>query len=490
MTANSSQADFDARTMPGVGVWWGLIAAVAGASALAATVAAATGGQIAAGWHAGFLALASALLLPVPFHVLNRLHAERRVWVGRAAPLANWHAALRRSRRTLLLSWATAAVPLVLLRLLAQPPSEAWATAVLMAIFTTALLAAVLGLGLLAAAAWQGLLPWPLGAAAGVAALALLAYGGSGAVPEGLPAWAEQLGGTLQALLVGVLASLLAMGLAWQAVQLVHGKLDRPRNGPAGLPSPRQRLQAWRLQWAERWRRVDPAVNIGVLAGVMGQLPANMTNPNADVHYFQAWGSTVSPMHGLRLYLLTLVASLLLRGAAPHWRELLAPGSGFRRSVGLRVIGSTLATVLGQLLLVLAVGVAAVLLVPGLDWPSETSWTRLPGVVASYGVPLLADLVLAVALAAWLRGWLGSLGRVVGVVVGLGAAWVALVVLAAPMLGIEGFARSTLWSRGPGHLAGQLALAACFTLLAQRVWARVDLGAMARRPRSTPEDER
>lgn len=489
MSSNSAQDGFDGRTMPGVGVWWGLIAAVAGASALAATVAAATGGQIAAGWHAGFLALAGALLLPVPFHVLDRLHAERRVWVGRVAPLANWHAALRRSRRTLALSWALAAAPLALLRLLAQPASEAWAAAVMLALFTAALLAAVLGLGLLAAAAWQGVLAWPLGAAAGVACLALLAYGGSGAVREVLPAWAEQLGGTPQALLAGVLAMLLVAGLAGQAVELVHGRLDRPRGGPVGLPSPRQRLQAWRLQWAERWRRVDPAVNIGVLAGVMGQVPANMTKPDADLHYFQAWGSTVSPMHGLRLYLLTLVASLLLRGAAPHWRELLAPGSGFRRSVGLRVIGSTLATVLGQLLFLLAIGVAAVTLVPGLGWPGETSWTRLPGVVVSYGVPLLADLVLAVALAAWLRGWLGSLGRVVGVVVGLGAAWVAFVILAAPLLGIEGFARSTLWSRGPAHLAGQLALAACFTLLAQRAWARADLGAMARQPRSTPENE-
>lgn len=489
MTANSAQDGFDGRTMPGMAVWWGLIAAVAGVSALAATVAAATGGQIAGGWHTGFLALAGALLLPVPFHVLDRLHAERRVWLGRVAPLANWHAALRRSRRTLLLSWALAAVPLVLLRLLAQPPAEAWAATVLLALFTAALLAAVLGLGLLAAARWEGLLAWPVGVASGVAAIALLAYAGSGEAPEALPAWAAQLGGTLQALLAGVLASLLTAGLAWQAVQLVHGRLDRPRERPVGLPNPRQRLHAWRLQWAERWRRVDPAVNIGVFAGVMGQLPANMTRPDADAHFFQAWGSSVSPMHGLRLALFTVVASLLLRGAAPHWRELLAPGSGFRRSVGLRVIGSTLAIVLGQLLFVLAVGAAAVSLVPGLDWPGEVSWSRLPGVVASYGVPLLADLVLAVALAAWLRGRLGSLVGTVGVLAALALAWTAAALLAAPLLGIEDFTRRTLWSRGPAHLAGQLALAACFTLLAQRAWARADLGAMARQPRSNPRDD-
>jgi hypothetical protein len=490
MKLNPTRSDFDGRRMPGPDVWWMLIAAVAGAGALAATLGAASGGLFVPRWHAEFLALAGALLLPVPFFVLERLQAERRVWVGRAAPLTGWHAALRKSRHTLLISWALAAAPLVLMRLLTRPAAEAWAVTVVMAFVTAALLAALLGLGLLAAAAWQGLLNGPAGAVAGAAAVGVLPLGVAAVAPEGLSAWGEHLGWPLALLAAGALASVLAAGLAWQAVQFVQERLESPRDGLIGQPSPRQRLRDLRLHAAHRWGRVDPAVNFGLVAAVAGQLPANLTHPNVDMHFFQAWGSSVSPLHGLRLAVLTLVASLMLRGVSPHWRDLLVPGSGFRRAVGLRVVGRTMESVLVQLVLLLAILAAVFSLMPFLDWADEVSWASLSRVVWSHGLPLLVDLTLAVALAAWLRGWLGSLGRVVGVIVGLGAAWAAAVFLAAPLLGLEGFARSTLWTRGPAHLAGELALAACFTLLAQRAWARADLGAMVRQPRSPLGDER
>jgi hypothetical protein len=490
MKANPIQPDFDGRRMPGMTVWWALIAVIAGAGALVATLGAVTGERFVPRWHAEFLALAGALLLPVPFFVLERLQAERKVWVGRAAPLLGWHAALRRSRLTWLMSWALAAAPLVLMRLLTRPAAEAWAVTVVMAFVTAALLAAVLGLGLLAAAAWQGLLNGPAGAVAGAAAVGVLPLGVAAVAPEGLSAWGEQLGWPIALLAAGALASVLAAGLAWQAVQFVQERLESPRDGLIGQPSPRQRLRDLRLHAAHRWGRVDPAVNFGLVAAVAGQLPANLTHPNVDMHFFQAWGSSVSPLHGLRLAVLTLVASLMLRGVSPHWRDLLVPGSGFRRAVGLRVVGRTMESVLVQLVLLLAILAAVFSLMPFLDWADEVSWASLSRVVWSHGLPLLVDLTLAVALAAWLRGWLGSLGRVVGVIVGLGAAWAAAVFLAAPLLGLEGFARSTLWTRGPAHLAGELALAACFTLLAQRAWARADLGAMVRQPRSPLGDER
>ena len=490
MKANPIQPDFDGRRMPGMTVWWALIAVIAGAGALVATLGAVTGERFVPRWHAEFLALAGALLLPVPFFVLDRLQAERRVWVGRAAPLLGWHTALRRSRLTWLMSWALAAAPLVLMRLLTRPVAEAWAVTVVMAFVTAALLAALLGLGLLAAAAWQGLLNGPAGAVAGVAAVGVLPLGVAAVAPEGLAAWGAQLGWPIEVLTAGALASLLAAGLAWQAVQFVQERLESPRDGLIGQPSPRQRLRDLRLHAVHRWGRIDPAVNFGLLAAIAGQLPANLTHPHVDMHFFQAWGSSVSPLHGLRLAALALVASLMLCGVAPHWRDLLAPGSGFRRAVGLRVVGRTMESMLFQLILLLAIVAAVFWLMPFLDWAEEVSWASLSRVVWSYGLPLLVDLTLAVALAAWLRGWLGSVGRVVGVIVALGAAWAAMVFLAAPPLGLETFARSTLWTCGPAHLAGELALAACFTLLAQRAWARADLGAMVRRPRSALEDGR
>lgn len=486
MNGNAVQPGFDGRTMPGLAVWWGLMVAIGGGSLVIATVAAASGEPISGGWQAGFLGMAGALLLPIPFWVLDRLHAERRVWVGRAAPRASWQAALRGSRRTWLISWALAAVPLVLMRLLTRPAFEAWITALPMVLLPAALLAAVLGLGLLAAAAWQGLVAWPVGLAALVGAIALLTWGAQADAPAVPPARVEHLGGPVAVGVAGTLACLLAAGLAWQAMCVVHRALDQAQELAQRQPSPGERLQALRVRWAEQWRRVDPAVNLWLFGGFFSQLPANLTNVNIDARFLQAWGSTVSPLHGFRLALLTLVASALLRGAAPHWRLLLAPGSGFRRVVGLRVVGSTLATVVLQFGFLLAVFVPVFWVVTAAVG-EPASFPRHP---ASIALPLMADLTLAVALAAWLRGWLGSLGRVVSAIAGLSAAWAAIVFLAAPLLGLEGFARSTLWSRGPGYLAGQLALAACFTLLAQRVWARADLGAMARQPRSTPEEER
>ncbi|MFZ4651628.1 MAG: hypothetical protein ACOYLV_13020 [Rubrivivax sp.] len=488
MKGNSMSSNFDGRRMPGPDVWWMLIAAIAGAGALATTLGAVRGGLFVPRWHAEFLALAGALLLPVPFVVLDRLQAERRVWAGRAAPLAGWHAALSKSRRTLLLSWGLAVLPLVLMRLLTRPAAEAWAATVMMALFTAALLAGALALGMLAAAAWQGLLAGPTGAAAGMAALGVLPSGVAAVAPEGLPAWGTHLGWPVEVMAAGALASVLAAGLAWRAVRFVQERLERPLGGLFTPPSPRQRVQDLRLHAAQRWGRVDATVNVGMLAGVAAQLPTNLTHPDVDMHFFQAWGSSVSPLHGLRLALIALLVSFLLRGVAPHWRDLLAPGSGFRRAVGPRVVASTMASVMVQLVLLLAMVVAVFSLVPFMKWPDGTSWASLPGVALSYGVPLLADVALAVSLAAWLRGQLGSLGRLVGVVAGLGAAWAAMVFLVSPLMGIEGFARSTLWTRGPAHLAGELALAACFTLLAQRAWARADLGTMVRRPRSLMEN--
>lgn len=95
---------------------------------------------------------------------------------------------------------------------------------------------------------------------------------------------------------------------------------------------------------------------------------------------------------------------------------------------------------------------------------------------------------MAIALAAWLRGWLGSPTRVLAALAAFGVLLAAAVLAAAPHWGLEGFPGPSLWVRGPGHLAGQFALAALLTVLAQRAWARADLTELARRPQPQADE--
>lgn len=470
---------FFGRAPGGLVVLWLICVAMGGAAVLVATVSGASGGTVAAGWHAGFATLASALLLPLPFLTLDQLRAQRRVWLGRVAPLAAWQQALYDHRRMLLLSWALAALPLLVLRLLTRPADEAWAATALAALWPAALLAGLMGLGLLLAAALAGLLAWPWGLAAGGALMALVVPGADGVPAAAVPQLGAHFGPPAAGLLFGTALMALLAATASLASHLVHGRLAQVPDTTLLKPGPVQRLtQRW-AQFSERWRRVDGRANAGLIVSAGSQLPNNLANPNADVHFFQAWGSTVTPMHGLRLALLTVVAALLLRGALLHWRVLLAPGGRFRRDIGLRVVGSTLVSLLAYVAMYLGIVALLFALLPFLP---AVPWQRLPALAFSHGLPLLADLALAVALAAWLRGLLGGPTRVIAWLCGAALVLAAAVFVLAPLLGVEGAASAVLWTRGPAHHAAQLALAALFTVLAQRAWARADLGELARRP--------
>lgn len=474
------------RAPGGLLVLWLICVAIGGAAVLVAMVSGATGGTVAAGWHAGFTTLASVLLLPLPFFTLHQLRDQRRVWLGRVTPLAAWQRALQDHRRTLLLSWALAALPLLVLRLLARPADEAWATTAVAALWPAALLAGLIGLGLLLAAALAGLLARPWGLAAGSALVALVVPGADGVPAAALPKLGAHFGQPAADLLFGTALMALLAATAALTSHLLHGRLAQAPDATLLKPDPVQRLtQRW-AQFSERWRRVDGRANAGLIVSVGSQLPNNLSNPNADAHFFQAWGSTVTPMHGLRLALLTAIATLLLRGALLHWRVLLAPGGRFRRDIGLRVVGSTLVSLLVYVALYIGIVALVFTLLP--FFPA-VPWQRLPALAFSHGLPLLADLALAVALAAWLRGLLGGPLRVIAWLCGAALMLVAAVFMLAPLLGVEGAARSVLWTRGPAHHTAELALAALFTALAQRVWARADLGELARRPPPLRRDD-
>lgn len=479
MNAGARPLPYLDRMPGGLLVLWFVAVGIGGMAVLIAAVSAATGEAVAAGWHSGFFTLAAVLLLPLPMLTLDQLRAQRSVWLGRVAPLSAWRRALHDHRRTLAVSWLLAALPLLLLRLLARPEGEAWGSSLVAAVWPAALLAGLLGLGLLLAAALAGLLAWPWGLGSAGVLLVLTAPGPAGVPLLALPGIAERMATPATAAWATAATMATLAATAALASTLVHHRLAQaPGRAPLG-PGPVQRLaRAW-AQFTERWRYVDGRANVGVLVAACSQLPNNLSNPNADGHFFQAWGSSVTPLHGLRLALLTAMATLLLRGALLHWRVLLAPGGRFRHGIGVRVVGSTLVSMLAFAALQLAI---AALLFTLLPFPPAVPWQRLPALAFSHGLPLLADLTLAVALAAWLRGALGGPWRVIAM---LGAAALLLLVIVLfvpPLLGLERAGGTVLWNRGPAHHAAEFALAALCTALAQRAWARADLGDLARRP--------
>ena len=168
------------RTPGGLIAFWGLCLAVGGLSALVAAFTTATDGTVATGWHGGFATLFAVLLLPLPFLTLPQLRAQGHVRLGRVAPRSAWLRELDDHRRMLLLNWALAALPLLLLRLLARPAGETWLATGLTALWPAALLAGLMGMSLLAAAAWAGLMSWPWGLAATVALMGLVVPGADG----------------------------------------------------------------------------------------------------------------------------------------------------------------------------------------------------------------------------------------------------------------------------------------------------------------------
>jgi hypothetical protein len=485
------------RMRGGFVVFWLIAAGMAGLAVLLAVLHSATDKLLPTAWQTGFTIVSAALLLPLPFFTLDHLRAQHGVWLGRVAPLSAWRLALADHRRTLFVSWALAALPLVLLRLLAGPGGSTGVDAALSVLWPVALLGALLGMALLLAAALAGLLTWPWGCAAALALLALAVPVMGDAALLRLPAAVN----SHQA--DGLAAGLWAVGLVAMvavlpfAVHQVHQRLMCPLGAVAAPrgPAPWQRfVQAWSA-FNARWRLVDSPVNVGIVLMVLFQLPNQFTS-NVDKQFFQAWGSSVSLLHGLRLLVLTALAATLLRGAVLHWRVLLAPGGSVRRHIGLRVVGSTL---LSMLLYVGAALGLVVLLWALLPFLPPVPWRSLPGVLISYGTPLLADLALAVALAAWLRAVLGSLLRV-GVACFTGAlflGWVVLLLMAAsgggPLSVADAAlqaARSELWHRGVAHHAVTFALAALFTLLAQRDWMRVDLFELSRSRKTAQDDLR
>ncbi len=470
---NARALSFFERTPGGWAVAWLAAVFFGGGVALMAIAFAATGNTLSPGWHSGFLVVSAALLLPLPFLSMAHLHAQRGVWLGRVAPLSAWRLALVDHRHTLLISWALAALPLVLQRLLTWREGDSPVATALFAAWPLAALSGWLGVGLLLAAALAGSVAWPW---AGVAAVAMAAVAMAAPWLQG----ADSLG--------AVLATVCAALLGPLALQRVHNSLQRPpaRSGALLGPGPWRQLSQTFGAFSERFRVVDGPAGGGIVVSVLVQWAIYAGNPYAGGAPFQAWGSSVSALHALRLLLFTALAAALLRGAVLHWRVLLAPGGSVRRHIGLRVVGSTLLS----LLIFVGTTLALIVLVWAcLPLSPAVPWQQLPAVALRHALPLLADLALAVALAAWLRAALGSPQRVLMCRLAAALLWLLVVFAAAPMIGVDSAwqrARAELWHRGLVHHAISFALAGVFTLLAQRAWLKADLHELARR---SPENQ-
>lgn len=411
-------------------------------------------------WHHGLLLAAALLSLPMPFVLLENLQTQRQVLAARLAPRQAWVSTLQALRRRLWQTWAWAAVPLALLRVLAQPAPEG----LQLALLTAALLAGWLGLVLLLAAALHGLLASGWGMAIGLLLLAAMlgwvpADGFAKLQAAGWPAWAG-------------LALLLPLALrrveqALRAPVVTAGRTG----GPVDPATPWQRL----VRRCEAFDRSWPAWDQPAVRSRWVVILAMLIHSAADVGHrelslLQAWNSSVTAWHVLRLALFTGLALMMLRRTDPHWRELLAPRGPDRRLLGWRIIASTAGGTLVNLLL------AAGLVLLGLQLLGDLRWEGLPGRVAAHALPLLVELCFAICLAAWLRGAMGGqMQAVTALAAGATVVFVTLWLIGKGPV-FEGGSAAVLWYRGGLHHALTLALAVGFGLLAQRAWARADHG--------------
>lgn len=443
---------------PGMLPAWGVIAALILVVSVLAVLSALTGGDPGTHWRGALLMLQLSATLPLPLALVSALVEARRLTLGRVAPRKALWADLRGSRLALLTGWlliGAADTALVWLH-----AGTAWPPAAVLLPAAVASLA--LALMVMQGAAWHGLARalWL------VAPLAVVALGaGYG--------WAE-LWTHLQAL--GPwwhLALLCSLPLAWRWLELRLSAPLRIVAGPQPL-TPRRRLAAATVAITERWRYVD-ARSQGMVAAIwLPQVLANNAFFGQNSFWSTPWGGGINAWYLPRLMLLALLATLLLRSSQMHWRWLLAPTGAFRRRLGQRIVVATLGLLLAIVVLIVAIA-ALILLVTG-HFNGGKAWDM----ALHQGLPLALDILLAVTLATWVRGRVPSLVVAGLVYLGLAAAWLMLLWVLGFTL--QAFEAPALWQRDATHAIASLLLAALFTRLANRAWARADLGTLFREP--------
>jgi hypothetical protein len=399
------------------------------------------------------LLLQLSVLLPLPLATMAQLVEMRWVSLSRVWPSSALRQDVRGVCHVLWLAWALVALPALVLALLTLGSSVTLVEAGV----GPALAALTLAMFALQGAAWQGLIhpAWLLAPGPAIAWLAARGWD---------TPWTDLLAFGPLGMAIGLLS--LPGVLMW-----LQQRLAQPLQLAAG-PTPRTPRQ-WFAEASgslgERWHYVDARQGGPTLAIMVPIISLQVAIPNNVV--LVPWGSEVTGWYGLRILLLAAYVTTALRSRDLHWRWLLAPTGAFRHQLGQRIVASTL----GSLAVILCV--VGLVELPLMHWIG-LSWSDASARVLSYGAPLALDLVLATALAAGVRG---LSPRYVWSVLALSAgmcAWVLVGWLAG--LSFWPGDNTALWHRDATFAAATLGLAAFFTLLANRIWARADLGQIFR----------
>lgn len=411
--------------------------------------------------------VAGALMLGWAASHVRAVLDEQRVLAARVAPRGPRPLEPRASLALIGRSALALAVPVACLSMVLAVPPGAATPGLLLAAAGAALATA----GLLHATAWIGLLAWwgrasPRWLLLVCAPAALLPWGWDGVL----------LGFVNAPWLVPPACAAAAAGamLAWRALWPTAPDARVPA---APVPRARAAALARRLRSGSIW--VNGLQPVSLMFPLYWALaPVVDTGPERDSPLLVPWGSLFEPAGAARIALMAVVMVMCLRMGALHWRLQLAPGGRYRRTLGAGIVLRSWLTALA--LVVLAALVVA--LVPRL-------WLLLPdpvfapalrrqaldellGVALRYGPTLMCELLLATAVAAWLRPLMAN-----ALAAALACAAAAgLVFAAAGLLAWSGHAAALpAWPREAAHHLGVLALAAGFTLLANGSWRRADL---------------
>jgi hypothetical protein len=448
-------------------IWWRACAFVAVVSAFVAGTVALLAPEAPRGPYETLLRVlcwvAGALMLGWAASHVRAVLEEQRVFGARVAPLGPRPQGPRASVVLIGSSALALAVPVACLSMvLAAPPGAATPVSLLAAAG-----AALATAGLLHALAWIGLLAWwgrvsPRWLVPACAPLGLLAWG-----------WDGVLQGVAQSpWLVPPACVAAAAGamLVWRALWPTA-----PGARASAAPVPRARAAALARRLQASAPLVDNAptpidndptpILLGMFIAVSIKLAWSM-EPKPGSLSFAAWGSPFALEGAVRIALMAALMGLGLRMGALHWRRQLAPGGRIRRTLGAGIVLRTWLTalaVLGQVCLALAV-------LAWLVWPQALD--KLLGLASRFGPTLLCELLLATAVAAWLRP-LAPHPHVVPLAF---AAVAGIIYAAAGLLAWSGHAAVLpAWPTGTAHHLGLLLLAAGFTLLANGSWRRADL---------------
>ncbi|MCZ8113312.1 MAG: hypothetical protein ACK5Y7_03025 [Betaproteobacteria bacterium] len=415
--------------------------------------------------------VAGALMLGWAASHVRAVLDEQRVLAARVAPRGPRPLGPRASLALVGRSALALAVPVACLSMVLAASPGAATPGLLLAAAGAALATA----GLLHGLAWIGLLAWwgrasPRWLLLACAPAALLAWGWDGV----LRGFAQSPWLVPPACAAAAAAAMLAWRALWPPAPDV-------RASAATVPRARAAALARRLRSASS--RVDRIELPFLVMAYVLLAPALGPSPGGESPLLVPWGSLFDPAGAARIALMAAVMALCLRMGALHWRLQLAPGRPFRHALGVSIV---LRSWLAALAMIGMAGLAAAVLskwlllmadpvfVPALR---QQALSELGGLALRCGPTLLCELLLATAVAAWLRPLMAN-GLAAALVC---AALAGLVFAVAGLLAWSGHAALPGWPREAAHHLGVLVLAAGFTLLANGTWRRADLRRIAAR---------